>query len=480
VTGLEVQRRRIDRVLLGLLLLQWMIAGGTAWILKFKDSPTLTTHDWVAVALAAIPVWLLAVLVWFRPGTALTRRTMAAGQLLLSGLLLHFSGGRPEVIYHIFCGLGLLAFYLDPPLLILAAAIATAEAALQGLFWPIPNGAWRWLEQGAWIFLGAFILSRYVRQSLAMRLQLAEYAKQEVSFSKQTAEREKLDVLNKELIESSREAGMAEIATSVLHNVGNVLNSVNISGVVISERARRSKAGELIKLAALLKQNEPTMVEFLTTDPRGKRIPDLIERFADALLVEQGELIAEAEGLAKNIAHIRDIVAMQQSYASISGLRELVSMSSLLDDAVQINAGELQRNNIEIVRDYEEAPPLLVDKSKVMQIFVNLIANAWQAIVEQQPEKRLLTVKIARDRDGSMAISVRDNGVGIPFENLTRIFAHGFTTKRKGHGFGLHSGALLAKEMGGSLTADSHGPGVGATFTLKLPLAEDTCVQAAA
>jgi signal transduction histidine kinase len=71
-----------------------------------------------------------------------------------------------------------------------------------------------------------------------------------------------------------------------------------------------------------------------------------------------------------------------------------------------------------------------------------------------------------------VSIIVRDNGIGIPPENLIKIFNHGFTTKRDGHGFGLHSGANAAKEMGGSLTAESNGPGLGATFTLELPVAK--------
>ena len=69
-----------------------------------------------------------------------------------------------------------------------------------------------------------------------------------------------------------------------------------------------------------------------------------------------------------------------------------------------------------------------------------------------------------------MKISYIDNGIGIPADNLTRIFGHGFTTRKEGHGFGLHSGALAAKELGGALTVESDGPGKGATFTLEFPI----------
>jgi signal transduction histidine kinase len=76
-----------------------------------------------------------------------------------------------------------------------------------------------------------------------------------------------------------------------------------------------------------------------------------------------------------------------------------------------------------------------------------------------------------------VAIIVRDNGVGILPENLTRIFGHGFTTKKDGHGFGLHSGALAAKQMNGALSVQSAGPGKGAAFTLELPIAPSAAVQ---
>ncbi|HEX5747505.1 MAG TPA: ATP-binding protein [Archangium sp.] len=83
--------------------------------------------------------------------------------------------------------------------------------------------------------------------------------------------------------------------------------------------------------------------------------------------------------------------------------------------------------------------------------------------------ERLLTVKLERTTSGLVRIQVHDNGMGIAPEMLTRIFQYGFTTREEGHGFGLHSSALAAQELGGSLTVHSEGPGHGATFTLELP-----------
>ena len=105
----------------------------------------------------------------------------------------------------------------------------------------------------------------------------------------------------------------------------------------------------------------------------------------------------------------------------------------------------------------------------MLQILVNLITNARQAMKECP--KKILTLGIQATIGATARISIQDTGCGIAPENMTRVFAHGFTTKKNGHGFGLHSSALAAREMKGSLTVHSDGPGHGAIFTLELPLA---------
>lgn len=159
---------------------------------------------------------------------------------------------------------------------------------------------------------------------------------------------------------------------------------------------------------------------------------------------------------------------MQQNYARISGVVETVAVAELVEDAVQMNAGALQRHGISLARRYAERPTITVEKHKVLQILVNLIRNAKYACDESGKSDKLITIGISSD-ERSVRIAVIDNGVGIPPENLTRIFNHGFTTRTNGHGFGLHSGALTAQELGGSIAATSDGPGRGATFVVALP-----------
>ena len=263
---------------------------------------------------------------------------------------------------------------------------------------------------------------------------------------------------------------MAEVATSVLHNVGNVLNSVNISAEMIAEKVKQSEAANIARVVALMRERAADLGEFLTHDPKGRKIPVYLEQLASYLTEEQTAVKSDIESLRNNIEHIKVIVAMQQSYAKISGVTEVVNVTDLVEDALRIDVSELKRCGVHLVRDYAtDIPGINLDKHKVLQILVNLIRNARYACADSgNPEKRL-TIQV-RKAESSVRIAVTDNGVGIPPENLTRIFNHGFTTRKGGHGFGLHSGALAAKETGGLLGAHSDGPGKGATFTLELPL----------
>jgi signal transduction histidine kinase len=198
-------------------------------------------------------------------------------------------------------------------------------------------------------------------------------------------------------------------------------------------------------------------------------LPAYLGQLSEQLTSEQQRAIAELESLQQNIDHIKEIVAMQQSYAKVSGVTEIVNLTDLVEDAARMNSGALARHEVELVREYGEAPPLTVEKHKVLQILVNLIRNAKYACDESGRSDKQIKLKISQ-RDGWVSVAVIDNGVGIPPENWTRIFSHGFTTRKGGHGFGLHSGALAAKELGGALTMHSDGAGKGATFTLELPL----------
>ncbi len=277
------------------------------------------------------------------------------------------------------------------------------------------------------------------------------------------------DKAHGQLLLVARQAGMAEVAIGVLHNVGNVLNSVNVSSSILVDRLRQLNSGRLSKAIALLRENESALATFLSTDPKGKKMLPYLESLAAHLASEQGGALEELETLSRNIEHIKDIVATQQSYATHVGLTEPVQVIDLVEDALRMNAESLERHGVQTIREYDPHPPIVnADKHKILQILVNLIRNAYQACDDfDRPDKHLV-IRVSNG-NGSVKISATDNGVGIPPENLSRIFNHGFTTRKNGHGFGLHNSALAAKEMGGLLLASSPGSGQGATFTLQLP-----------
>jgi PAS domain S-box-containing protein len=279
---------------------------------------------------------------------------------------------------------------------------------------------------------------------------------------------QELEEVHKQLLVASRQAGMAEVATNVLHNVGNVLNSVNVSASLAAERIKKSKCAGLARVAALL-AGQTDLAAFLN-GAQGRHLPNYLQELSDELLSERDASVAELMTLRGNVEHIKEIVAMQQGYAKRGGITDTVDVRLLVEDSLRMNEGAFSRHGVTIVRDFAEVPLIQLDKHKVLQILVNVIRNAKYACAEKKGggEKRV-TVRV-RASAAAVTVEVIDSGIGIPPENLARIFNHGFTTRADGHGFGLHSSALAARELGGSLQAASAGSGHGATFTLTLPL----------
>jgi signal transduction histidine kinase len=335
----------------------------------------------------------------------------------------------------------------------------------------ISSPPWLTAQRILWVFAGfGGVLVIVLAWLGALRRQVA---RQTSKLRVQIAERERMQVQieqsHKELLHASRQAGMAEIATNVLHNVGNVLNSVNISTGLLVEGVKQSRASSLARVVVLLQEHAHDLGEFITHDSRGKHLPDHLARLSEQLQAEQETNVRELDSLQRSVEHIKKIVAMQQNYATFGGVKEMVNVVNLVEDSLRLNEGALAGQRVEVIREFETVPPMNVEKHKILQILVNLLRNAKHACQDSERSDKRITVRVANG-EGRIRISVIDNGVGIPPENLTRIFNHGFTTRKEGHGFGLHSGSLAAQEMDGSLTVHSDGPGQGAAFTLELPL----------
>jgi PAS domain S-box-containing protein len=286
-----------------------------------------------------------------------------------------------------------------------------------------------------------------------------------IDISHLKATERKLTETQARLLDEARRAGMAQVATNVLHNVGNVLNSVNVSTRVLAERVRHSRASRVGDVARLLQGSAQGIERDID---KARMLPGYVAQLAQELDAEREELLAEIRRLDTSVDHIKNVVSMQQGYAGASGVRQVARITDLVEDALRLHEAVLANHHIRVHRDCGSVPATALDKTRIMQILVNLIDNARHAMDEVEGERRL-GVRV-RHEDDRLCVTVSDNGCGIAPENLARVFSHGFTTRAGGHGFGLHSCAVAAREMGGELTVHSDGSGWGAAVTLTLPL----------
>ena len=612
--------RRADRLFAVLLPLEWLACVAAAiWIspLTWVGLSSQThPHVWTALLLGGAIVSLPLYMALRHSGTALTRHVVAVGQMLMSGLLIHLTGGRIETHFHVFGSLAFLAFYRDWRILLPATAVVAADHFLRGIFWPqsvfgvLAASPWRWLEHAGWVLFEDTFLIIAIRQS---RLEMGDMARQraeleatqqvieakviertnalsavqlrlresetrlratiecagdgiltidgqgrieslngaaermfgreaaelagcsadqlfdesgrtvlqaamralrdapynpsaaerretavvrsdgtslpvELNLSRMTAQEpptfiavvhdisqrrqaaRQLEELQKQHLEVARRIGMAEIATSVLHNVGNVLNSVNVAASVINDKVRKSATADLGRAISLLELHRDDVADYIARDAQGKHLPGFIVEVGRKLAADEEEILAEVVALTKNIDHIKDIVTVQQSYVGMSGTVEKVSLEELIQDAIRINSASLGRHEVEVVYTADDLPEALVSRQKFLQVVVNVLSNAKYAVMQNGRNERRIDIDLRKEGEDRARLEIRDNGIGIAPENLTRIFAHGFTTRKEGHGFGLHSAANLAQEMGAELSVHSDGVGRGATFVLSFPL----------
>jgi signal transduction histidine kinase len=254
------------------------------------------------------------------------------------------------------------------------------------------------------------------------------------------------------------------------------MNSVTTSASLALDQLRKSRVSGVVRVSELLQENRERLPDFFATDPRGAQVVDYLRTLSSLLERERSEMIKEVDSLRSGIEHINNIVAAQQSYvgAAVSGLTEVVAPAELMENALRLNEASLTRHNIAVVHDFGAVPNIRVQRQKALQILVNLIRNAKDSLDQSGREGKRVVLRTRCVSSDGVQLEVSDNGLGIDEQGLTRIFGFGFTTKKNGHGFGLHSSALAANEMGGSLRVESAGVGKGATFILTIPSAAES------
>jgi len=280
---------------------------------------------------------------------------------------------------------------------------------------------------------------------------------------------EELSRVNAHIADVSHRAGMAEVANSVLHNIGNVLNSVNVSVSVIRKQLKSTPLNKLPPTVALLKENETTLASYLTTDEKGKLFPRFLQMLSEQWQTEHATLISETNQLHESVQHINDIINKQQSLSGQLGVNEIFDVAELIRSTFSFHETSFTRSNIKIIFDLQDNLIWNGDRSKFTQIMLNLIVNAEESLVASGKSALQLKISSHRHAHGQLEIKVEDNGCGISPDIMPKLFAYGFTTKPTGHGFGLHASALAAQDIGGTLQAYSDGIGMGATFVLEVP-----------
>ena len=291
-----------------------------------------------------------------------------------------------------------------------------------------------------------------------------------------TKQKKQLSITLKELRETQKmltdtahRAGMAEIATGILHNVGNVLNSVKVSSQILKEKIISSKVNNLQKVLSLMEAHTDDIGEFITSDEKGKMLPEYLLKVGVTLKEEQDNSLKELSTLHNGINHIEEIIAVQQSYAGVSGLVEKIVLSDMMDDVLKMHSEMFRKYKIKITKKYSQTKSILVEKGKLIQVFVNLLKNAKESLEMKDEKNRIITINIL-ENEAYQVIEIVDNGIGIVKKNLGRIFSYGFSTKKDGKGFGLHTSALAMGEMKGKLSAESNGDGKGAKFIISIPI----------
>jgi PAS domain S-box-containing protein len=264
-------------------------------------------------------------------------------------------------------------------------------------------------------------------------------------------------------------AGMAEVATNVLHNLGNLCTSVIFDAEETVRILQESKITRLFRANELLASHLGTVQQALAGHPKLSLLPEYYVTLGEALRDEVKVTRERARELLNRVQLMKEVISSQQDYAKGAALTEPLSITDILEESVKIQQAALERHGVTVVRDIEQVRPVLAQRTKLTHVFINLVKNAKEAMDRTEPGQRRLTIAVRSAPEGGVSVRISDTGEGIPADKLEKVFVHGFTTKEFGHGFGLHFCATAMMEMGGQLTVESSGPSRGATFVLHFP-----------
>lgn len=314
-----------------------------------------------------------------------------------------------------------------------------------------------------------YLIKPFARDELVARLKVSVEVKREARREVDRVEDQETSARQKLAEAHAKAADQAEVATAILHNVANVLNSVSVSCNQVRSQINDSRIKQLLLANRLIEENLNDLPHYLADDPRGRLLPDYLLQLGLKIESERIAVAQEIEAIAEKIEIMKGAVLSQQSYAKGKEPLESFSLADLVEEVLVIQKSLIENAAVVVGKEFSHREPVFLPKSKVTHILINLVKNAVEAMVDCEP--RLLTVQLFRV-DDHVKLAITDTGVGISPQQQTKLFSHGFTTKKDGHGFGLAYCKRAMGEMGGALTASSDGHGLGTTFTMVFPRGE--------
>ncbi|CAM2005572.1 ATP-binding protein [Acanthopleuribacter pedis] len=281
---------------------------------------------------------------------------------------------------------------------------------------------------------------------------------------------EKLRRAQKSLIDGAHYSGMAEVARGVLHNIGNVLNSLNVSVQTSLQLLQESQVTKLENINSLMSKTDAELTAFLADPAKREALAEYVSELVQSLQNENRLFSREVNQIREQAEIIRQSLLAQSKFTDRDlGYAERLDINEIIADLLYAEKEMLDRFHIQTSVDFGAVPAVAAMRTKLSYAVLTLLENAVDALADNPTRERHISVQTACIGE-ALHIRVGDNGKGIPEALRTKIFQYGFTTKPEGNGFGLHTCANALREMGGDVRAESEGPGRGAVFVLTLPL----------
>lgn len=275
----------------------------------------------------------------------------------------------------------------------------------------------------------------------------------------------------RKLLREAHAAGINQVTTEILHNVGNIVNSIGLSIDVMKDSFTEDEFNQFKEVMRILEQ------KIQHRDLNGlEAILEFVRVFGTKTQRDMNSLKSVLESLEKFVVHLRRLTEVQKLQLPNVPYEAEVNLDLLIQDSLHL-AGLNGPDNfgVEVHPGIKKIGRFISDEHRLMQIFVNLLVNAKHAVFASRPQDRKIAI-LARVVGQSLVLTIEDNGCGIKKEDLRNLFQAGFTTKAEGNGLGLHNSANQIRFLGGEIGVFSYGESQGAIFTIRLPYRTDSRV----